>query len=65
MYVNFHKLKTVSTSGGIVAHVSGTSATSESVSVTEKISEDNEEGEIKNTLTGSEHPKLSKTFTVY
>ena len=48
-----------STSGGIVAHVSSTSATSESVSVTEKIAEDNETESI---FVSSERLKPSTIF---
>ena len=44
--------KMASTSGGIVAHVSSTSATSESVSITEKIVEDNGENNIDSIFAG-------------
>ena len=49
-----------STFGGIVAHVSSASDTSESVLVIEKTVEDNEKSDIESilqALTGSEHPK--------
>ena len=46
-----------STFGGIVAHVSSESITSESVHVTEKIVEDNEESKIDRIFMGSKHPK--------
>ena len=39
--------KATSTHGGIVAHVFSVSATSESVSITEKIVEDNEKSKIE------------------
>ena len=45
------------TSGGIVAHVSSVSVTSESVSITEKIAEDSEENKIDSIRTDSKHPK--------
>ena len=42
-----------STFGGIVAHVSSASDTSESVPVIEKIVEDNEKSDIKSIFAGS------------
>ena len=52
------------TCGGIVAHVSSSSATSKSVSVTVKIDEDNKEIKQKSIIfAGSEHPK--PLITVY
>ena len=44
-----------STCGEIATHVSSASASSESVSVTEKNVEDNEESEIESILAGSKH----------
>ena len=54
-----------STTGGFATF--SASATSESVSVTEKIAEDNEESETESVFTNSEHPKpliFSSTFSM-
>ena len=56
-----------STYGGIVAHVSSASATSESVSITEKIVEGNEYSKIESIFVGSEHqspPQKSQVISM-
>ena len=55
-----------STIGGVVAHVSSASAVRKSMSVTEKIAEDNEESETESIFAGSEHPKpLIFCYNIY